>query len=447
MKEHYHFIGIGGIGMSGLARMLLQQGLTVSGSDIASSYVTEGLIKAGAKVYLGHAASNVTSGATVVYSTDIKNDNPEYVEAQRMNYPIMHRSDLLFKLMLKQETLAVAGTHGKTTTSSLLSVVLTTAGLNPSFAVGGIVQQLQSNAGWGLGDYFVAEADESDGTFLKYNPFGAIITNIDLDHINYFGNEAKLIESFKLFADKIHSGSHLFWCYDDQRLRDLNLNGISYGFERGANLHIVKMVQDQWKIILDIDFKGKLYTDIEVALVGHHNALNSAAVFGLALQLNASEELVRKALATFKGVKRRCERKGNNPAFLILDDYAHHPTEIKTTLEGIRKAIGKRRLITVFQPHRYSRTQDCLGTYGGIFNAADQVIITDIYAAGETPIPSLSYKNVMDEIAQTYSCCRYIPRKDLLIELPKQIMPQDVVVTLGAGDITKFSAELAEKLK
>lgn len=443
--EKCHFIGIGGIGMSGLARLMLRRNILVTGSDLSSSYVTEGLQKEGAKVYIGHSAQYIQPNTPVIYNSDISHENPEYQEALRLHCPLMHRSDLLLELMFGHKIICVAGTHGKTTTSSLLAYVLSKGGLKPSFAVGGIIPQFQSNAGHGEGDYFVAEADESDGTFLKYHSYGAIITNIDFDHMNFFKNEDALIQSFRQFAHQVASAKHLFWCGDDSRLRQLLLPGISYGFGSECSLRASNVRQEGWKLIFDVDFLDKHYANVEVSLIGLHNVLNALGVFGLALSLNVKEEDLRCGLASFNGVKRRCEKKGEENGILLLDDYAHHPTEIKTTLEGIRKAVGKRRLIAVFQPHRYTRTKDCLGTFKGIFESVDELIITDIYSAGEAPIPGVTHEAVLEEIKEKSSIsCRYIARKELLSSLVDHLQPGDVLVTLGAGDITKLGGEIAK---
>jgi UDP-N-acetylmuramate--alanine ligase len=443
-----HFIGIGGIGMSGLARILVGRNTGVTGSDIAASYVTEGLEHAGAKVMIGHSAQYITEDMTVIFSTEIKANNPELLEAKRLNCKMLHRSELLRQLMEGYKCLAVAGTHGKTTTSSLLASTLVAGGIDPSFAVGGIIPQFQANAGCGKGEYFVAEADESDGTFLRYDPYGAIITNIDLDHMDHYGSVDTLIDAFEQFAGKVRSAKHFFWCGDDERLKALKLPGISYGLGSDCALRVLRWEQKGWKLEMDISYQGKVYSKVEVALIGHHNVLNSLAVFGLALAVGITEEAIRSAFLAFTGVKRRCEVKGNVNDILFLDDYAHHPTEIKTTLDGIRKGIGAKRLIAIFQPHRYSRTKSCLGTFGGIFEAADELIVTDIFGAGEVPIPGLTHEIVLNEIKESYSkAVKYIPRQDLLNSLKVYLQPNDVVVTLGAGDITKLGAEIVKSLE
>lgn len=441
--ESYHFIGIGGIGMSGLARLLLSQNIPVSGSDIALSPTVETLIKEGAVVHKGHAPENVPAQSKVVYTSDVKEDNPEYQAAIKKNLPLLHRSDLLATLLKGNKALAVAGTHGKTTTTSLLATVLIEAGLDPSFAVGGILPAYQCNARYGKGELFPFEADESDRSFLKYHPFGAIVTNIDNDHlINYEGSFSLLVDSFKIFMEQVESHSHLFWCADDPHLAKLNFKGQKYGFSSDSDWKIGSFRQEGFKMVFDLDNHGNHYQDIELALTGHHNVLNAAAVFGLAMSLGVPEKSIRESFKSFKGVLRRCEVKGTIHDILFLDDYAHHPVEIQTTLQGIRKAVGSRRLVAVFQPHRYSRTQDCLGQYGTIFDSIDQLLITDIFGAGEQPIPHLSHALIVKEIEhQSKVPCHYFPRSALSHYLSEFLLPNDVVVTLGAGDITKLGSE------
>ncbi len=443
MSNKCHFIGIGGIGMSGLARILLKQNVAVSGSDLKNSCVTDNLASAGAKVFIGHSSHNITPDMTIVYSTDIKQENPEFQAALNLKCPMLHRSDLLLKLMQGHKTLAVAGSHGKTTTTALLTSVLLEAGCDPTFAVGGILPHLQTNADKGQGEYFVAEADESDGSFLKYQPWGAIITNVDTDHMDYYRTLENLCQAFKEFAAKTASESHLFWCGDDVHLNRLGLGGVSYGFGPQCKLRISHFRQDGWRIFFDVDYLGKHYADLEVALIGRHNALNSAAVFGMAIGIGISEEAIRKALRNFNGVGRRCEKKGEKNGIFFIDDYAHHPTEIKATLKAVREALPDHRLVAAFQPHRYSRTQDCLGLYKDIFDEADLVYVSDIYAAGELPIQGLSSASIMQELKQSSKTeSRYASRENLAAEIASELQPHDIVISLGAGDITKLSSEI-----
>lgn len=447
MRQDYHFIGVGGIGMSALALILAERGAEVSGSDIAASHMTDALQKAGVNVMIGHSVKNICRPMTVVYSSDIKPDNPEYAEAKKQKLPLLHRSELLAALMENSLPLLVTGTHGKTTTSSLLAHVLKDAGLNPSFAIGGIVRSLGANGGHGDGHYFVAEADESDGSFLKYSGYGAIITNIDNDHMDYWKTEKELLAGFKKFEAQTISKDHLFWCGDDERLSSLNLKGVSYGFGEGCDLHIDSYAQAGWKMAYDLSFEGKKYQEIEIPLVGGHNVLNSSAVFGLGLRLGISEKLLRAAFIRFEGVSRRAEKKGEAGGICIYDDYAHHPTEIYATLRAIKRAIGGKRLIAVFQPHRYTRTKECMEQFPEAFEQADELIVTDIYGAREKPIEGVTTDALMKKIQGRYAGnAHYVPRGGLVDYLAGFLKSGDVLVTMGAGDITKTGPEVLEKL-
>ncbi|MBA2369194.1 MAG: UDP-N-acetylmuramate--L-alanine ligase [Candidatus Protochlamydia sp.] len=442
MSEHYHFIGIGGIGMSGLAKLLLDRNVSVSGSDIATNLIIEQLAYSGAAIYKGHAYQNISPGATVVYSTDIKTENSEYQASIELGCPIIHRSDLLAHLIKDRRSLAVTGTHGKTTTSALLCAVLMEANLSPSFAVGGIISQFQTNARSGKGDLFVFEADESDGSFLKYSPACAIITNIDNDHLNaYEGSIENLKEAFSTFIGQV-SSPLIFWCGDDPYLKKMGCPGQSYGFEPQCDWKICSVKQEGFCQIFDLEWQGKRFSNIHLNLIGRHNILNATAVFSLAYALEVPEESIRQAFVSFKGVSRRCETKGELNGARFIDDYAHHPTEIRTTLLGLRHAIGSQKMIAVFQPHRFSRTKDCLGQFGNVFGAADEVIVTDIYASGEAYIPGLTAELIVKEIQACFQgSVQYVPRSALGRHLSKLVKEQDVVVTLGAGDVTRVAGE------
>ena len=278
--------------------------------------------------------------------------------------------------------------------------------------------KLQINAGHGSGEYFVVEADESDGTFLRYQPWASIVTNIDLDHLDHYKSEKALIDAFRQFMDKVPAPERLFWCGDDARLMALKPPGISYGFGEGNVLRASHFHQDGWTTLFDIDFAGRRYERVELARIGRHNVLNALAVFGLALTLGVSEEAIRRAFRSFDGVVRRCEKKGEACGIVFIDDYAHHPTEIQCTLGALKEAVRERRLIAVYQPHRYSRTRDCLGTFGTIFDEVDEVWITDIYGARETPIAGLSSDQVVAEVQNaSQTPCRYVPRESLVESL------------------------------
>ncbi len=428
--------------MSALARMLLAKGIAVSGSDVQESYTLNALRDAGAVVAIGHDERNVPPEAIVVFSSDIKAANPELLAAKNRNCVLLHRSDLLAQLANDKKCLALAGTHGKTTTTSLLISILAKADCKASFMVGGILQEQKSNAEINEGEYFVLEADESDGTFLKYEPFGAVITNIDTDHLSHYKTLSALEKTFLEFAQKVQSFRHLFWCGDDMRLQQLSLPGNSYGFGPQNALCIQNYSQDGWRQWFTLTYDGKAYENIELALAGKHNVLNAAAVSGLCLELGIEEQAIRAGLSQFKGVGRRCEHKGLWREAFLIDDYAHHPTEIKATLEAIRSAIGQNRLIAIYQPHRYSRLQYCMGSFDRIFRDADQVVVTDIYHAGEEAIPGITKEAILAEIARSHRHSTFWPRHKLSEYLSKEARPGDTIVTLGAGDITKLSAEL-----
>lgn len=446
-KQSYHFIGIGGIGMSALAHILIDRGVPVSGSDLSSSYLVETLKRKGGRIEIGHTAANIENTATVVYSTDVPLHNPEYEAALRKGVRLLHRSALLAELMCGYKSLLVAGTHGKTTTSSLLAHLLASAGLDPSYAIGGIVNSFGSNGGSGRGHFFVAEADESDGSFLKYLPWGAILTNIDNDHLSYWQNEAELLKGFQRFIEQVQSAEHFFWCQDDERLALLRLPGNSYGFSEKADLSIQNYQQKGWKNQFDFTFKERSYQEVEVPLIGAHNVLNAAAVFGVALQIGIPEEQIRTGLKSFKGVGRRAEEKGESNGVVIYDDYAHHPTEIVATLRAIKMAIGKRRLIVAFQPHRYTRTADCMDQYPEAFHSADLLILTDIYSAREEPIFGVTSEALLKKVQERSPVeVRYAARDKLEDYLTTVLKPTDVLVTMGAGDITKVGPELLKRL-
>ena len=295
-----------------------------------------------------------------------------------------------------------------------------------------------TNGQKGNGDYFVVEADESDGTFLKYNPYAAIVTNIDNDHLDHYVTEKNLIEAFQEFMEKIHEPSNLFWCGDDPFLVKISPQGHSYGFHESNEYKIENFTQDGWTIRYDLKTPKNSFPNIEVSLSGKHNALNSAAVFALSLQLGIPEQSIRQTFKSFGGIKRRSEKKGEINGVEFFDDYGHHPTEIRATLEAVRRAIGKKRLIVCYQPHRFTRTRDCCGLYGGVFDQADELYITEIYPAGEAPIPGISHELIRQEVPHSHST----PRKELSKSVLKKLLPGDIVISLGAGDITNLWQEM-----
>ncbi|MBI3211949.1 MAG: UDP-N-acetylmuramate--L-alanine ligase, partial [Simkania negevensis] len=397
MEKETLFLGIGGIGMSALAHILLDKKSKVFGIDEKRSEITDQLIKKGAIISIGERIE-LRDCMEVVYSSGVKGDHPVFKEAKERKLSLKHRSMLLQELMSGKHSLLIAGTHGKTTTSGLLTWVLKVAGLEPSFAVGGILSNLGKNGGEGTGRFFVAEADESDGSFLNYTSQGGIITNVEADHLDYWGSKEKVLEGFCQFAAKIKNPSLLFCCVDDPLLSSLKLSKIGYGFSPHAALQITAFEQEEEGSCFSLYFKERYYKDLILPLLGKHNVLNAAAVFGLALEIGVAEMAIREAFQTFAGMKRRLEFKGEEGGIAVYDDYGHHPTEISMTLAAMKKAAKNRRLLLVFQPHRYSRTKDLMEEFTFCFNHADILIMTDIYSAGEKPLPGIEAQTLLQKV-------------------------------------------------
>lgn len=444
MLKKCHFIGIGGIGMSGLAHLLMNDNCSVSGSDIAENDRIRALSSAGASISLKHASGNIPAEASIVYTSMVNDKNPEFQFAKENNLPLLHRSDLLKMLMQSKKPLLVGGSHGKTTTTSLLSWVLEYAGNDPTYAIGGVMLNAATNARKGNGPYFVAEADESDGTFTKYCGFGAIITNISHEHMDFYKEEKHLLNSFKCFMDTVQNKELLFWCREDERLQELNPEGISYGFCDTAQLQGRNFRQEEKGICFDVLFKNESYPNVCLPILGKHNALNALAVFGQCLSLGIPEIKIREAFALFKGVARRMEKKGEAKGVLVIDDYAHHPNEIATTINTLRQSFPWRRIVVLYQPHRYSRTYHCKGTFGPIFASADLTFVTDIYAAMEEPIEGIDAYTVIKEVPEN---CHYLPKEKILLDLVPQLQPLDILILLGAGDITSFSQPILKLIQ
>ncbi len=447
-KKSVHFIGIGGIGMSGLANLLLENGVKVTGSDLKESALLESLKRKGASIYLSHSGSNIHTQDYIVISSDIGHENPEIRRAKELQIPIIHRSDLLKELAEKGNLIAIAGTHGKTTTSSLLAHTLCSAGLDPSFAVGGILKNTGMNARFGRGDHFVIEADESDGTFLKYGYQYAIVTNVDTDHIVHYGSYSKVQEAFKTFIDKSSSPEHMFLCGEDAFLRQFSSQGILYGFHEGCSLRACNIRYERHGTLLDITFNGRFYKDVISPLYGRHNVLNALSVFGLCIELGASEDQIRKGFISFQGVERRLELLGAERDILIYDDYGHHPTEVRATLQSLRQKVGGRKITAVFQPHRYSRMKYLLDEFSEAFIDADCVVVTDIYSAGEKPVDGVSSEVIFQKIAESVQGeCLFATRSELVTFLQSRLRPHEAIIFFGAGDTVKLAHELSQSVQ
>lgn len=451
-----HFVGIGGIGMSGIARMLLQLGTPVSGSDARESSIIRELRQRGAIVHVGHAPENVHGAGQIVVSSAIKPDNPELVEARRLGIPIVHRSKKLAELVNSHRGIAIAGTHGKTTTSSLTASVLSTAGIVPSYVVGGIINSMADNARAGRSDWFVIEADESDGSLVEYRAEIAILTNVELDHTDFYRDLSHVKEVFAHYIANIKDGGLCAYCADDpvaaslvENLTRSNVECISYGLKAGARL-----------TARDIEFEGLGSTSqycldgrplgrrVHLAIPGLHNVQNSLAVVAAGLRVGLSFDQIAEGLELFRGVQRRFQVIGRNDQYTVVDDYAHHPSEIRATLSAARAVHPNDRIIGIFQPHRYSRTKSLAADFGSAFSNADEVVITSIYGAGEEPIPDVSSELIVDSLrANSHPSVQYIDTLDGVEEyVAQRVRPHDLVITLGAGDVWKVAQSLAHRL-
>ncbi len=447
-QKKLHFIGIGGAGMSGLARIALTHGAHVSGSDEKDSSVLAALSALGATVYSSHKSAQVEGADLVIYSNAISQSNSERAHAAELGIPIYTRAQALALLMSKSISIAVAGTHGKTTTSSMLTVALQACGVDPSFAIGGTISASGSNAHRGTGEYFVAEADESDGSFTEYKPFGAIVTNVEHDHVDYFATPADVTAAFDDFVATISADGFLVYCADDPGSLSLgnrvkNITSISYGENSESDLHIDQVELAAKSSRARALWNGKSIGHLELNVPGRHNIDNAAAALAVGLHLGLPAGALLAGLASFAGTGRRFELKGTVHGIRIIDDYGHHPTEIRVTLDAARRYAGDGRLLVIFQPHRYSRTQAFMAEFASSLSLADTVILLEIYAASEKPITGVS----SEVIAQAMHNGTYIPNfveaTDAIIEMAK---PGDVIMTLGAGDVSSLGLIIIDGL-
>lgn len=453
-KLHIHFIGVGGVGMSGLASILLDSGYKISGSDIVSSKSTKRLTDKGATIFKGHNESNVEKADLVVISSAIPESNPEIRGARNRKITIIKRAEMLSRLMNNKYGIAIAGTHGKSTTASMISLILERSGFDPTVVVGGELNNFKKNAKLGKGNHIVVEADESDGSFLELNPHMVIVTNIEDDHLDYYENMENILKDFRKFIDKVPDNRRVILCKDCENLRGLakqcGKSHVSYGIFTEADLMAKDIELDKLNSKSKIYWQGEKIGDLCLKVAGYHNILNALAAIAVALELGISFMEIAKILETFQGVHRRMEIIANlDDKILILDDYAHHPTEIKATLSALRSSWQNRRIIAVFQPHRYSRTKLLAEKFGKVFFDADCVIINDIYSANESPISGISGETIFKEIKKTnHGQIKYLPSKDdILSYLCEIVQPGDIIITMGAGDIWTVSQELVKQLK
>ena len=446
-----HFVGIGGIGMSGIAEVLVNLGYNVGGSDVQPSETTARLQKIGAKVIIGHAAENVGNADVVVTSTAVKTNNPEVMEAHRKNIPVIPRAEMLAELLKMKFSVAVSGSHGKTTTTSMISTILAEGGLDPTMVIGGKLASIGSNARLGDGEIIVAEADESDGSFLKLSPTIAVITNIDREHLDYYPGIAEIKEAFLKFANIVPFYGCTVICIDNIHVREIipliKRKMITYGMESPADYSAVDIKFLKTKTSYNLVYKKKKLGTVELIVPGLFNVYNSLAAIAVARELNLDFATIKEGLKSFSGVQRRLEIKGRVGDITVVDDYGHHPTEIKETLNAMRQ-IWKDRLIVVFQPHRFSRTKALFDEFTKAFEKADILILNDIYPASEEPIAGINSAALCKAIKKTGQVhVEYIPNAEDIIEyLLKTVKAKDTVATIGAGSIYKIGEAFIKQL-
>jgi UDP-N-acetylmuramate--alanine ligase len=442
-----HFVGIGGVGMSGIAEVLLNLGYRVSGSDLKDGEVTRKLAALGGHIGIGHAAAHVEAADVVVVSSAVRPDNPELLAARARGIPVIPRAEMLGELMRVKDGVAVAGSHGKTSTTAMIAAVFGQAGLDPTVIVGGQARALGSNARLGKGEVLVAEADESDGSFRHLHPMAAVITNIDREHLDHYGSEAALREAFLAFANKVPFYGQVVICADDRRaaalLPDLLKPHVTYGLTAGEYRGEILETTPQGTHF-QVRVRGELRGAAHIRMPGVHYACNALAALAVAEFFGVPFADYQEAMAGLAGVDRRFSVRGETGGVLVIDDYGHHPTEIAATLAAAR--LYGRRLVVAFQPHRYSRTQDLLADFAPALSGADVVVVTDIYAAGESPLDGLTSARLCATFPRDRAPV-YAPRRDICAALTDLVRPGDLLLTLGAGDITQVAMEMLERLR
>lgn len=446
-----HFVGIGGIGMSGIAEVLVNLGYNVGGSDVQPSDTTARLQKIGAKVIIGHAAENIGNADVLVTSTAVKENNPEVMEAHRRNIPVIPRAEMLAELLKMKFSVAVSGSHGKTTTTSMISTILAEGDLDPTMVIGGKLASIGSNARLGDGEIIVAEADESDGSFLKLSPTIAVITNIDREHLDYYPDIAEIKEAFLKFANIVPFYGCTVVCVDNAHVREIlpsiKRRMITYGIETPADYSALDIKFKKRKTCYTLVCKGEKQGPVELMVPGLFNVYNSLAAIAVARELNLDFATIKEGLKSFSGVQRRMEIKGRVGDITVVDDYGHHPTEIKATLAAMRQ-IWKDRLIVIFQPHRFTRTKALFEEFTKAFDEVDILIMNDIYPASEEPIAGINSAVLCEAIRKAGKThVEYIPKTEDIIEyLLKTVQEKDTVATIGAGSIYKIGEAFIKQL-
>ncbi len=451
-KYHIHFVGIGGIGMSGIAELLLNLGYRVSGSDLAVTEITKNLSHLGGTIYQGHAADQIGGADVVVISSAVSDDNPEVLAARQTAVPVIPRAEMLAELMRLKYSIAIAGAHGKTSTTSLVAEVLAAGGLDPTVVIGGKLMGLGTNAVLGRGDFIVAEADESDGSFLKFSPTLAVVTNIDREHLDFYRDLDEIKSAFLTFVDRIPFYGLAILCLDNEAVQDLipqiKKRFITYGLSNQADLQATDIQFEGLRTRFNVSGPDGSYGSILLNRAGQHNVLNALASIAVGLELDVSFDRIKKALEAVPGVGRRLEIKGEVDGITIVDDYGHHPSEIRTTLEAIRTSWPGRRIVVVFQPHRYTRTRALFDEFARSFYQSDVLIVLPIYAASEEPIPGVTGKGLYEEIRRHgHKDVRYAMNKKGAVRfLLDTVTPGDLVLTLSAGDVYRVGEMLVERL-
>ena len=447
-KYHIHFVGIGGIGMSGIAELLLNLGYTVSGSDLKSSDITERLRSLGGVIHEGHAAERIQGADVVVVSSAVRPDNPEVQAAQRASIPVIPRAEMLAELMRLKYSIAVAGAHGKTTTTSIVAAVLASGGLDPTVVIGGKLIGVGTNAVLGRGDFIVAEADESDGSFLRYSPTIAVVTNIDREHLDFYPDLAAIQRVFQEFIDRIPFYGLAVLCLDNEPIQDLiphiKKRYTTYGMNPQADFQIRNVVVEGRRTRFSVFRRRRKLGRFKLNLPGIHNVYNATASIAVATELDIPIASIQAALERLSGVQRRLEVRGEVNGVAVVDDYGHHPTEIKMTLQAVRECWPERRLVVVFQPHRYTRTRALLDEFARAFYQSDVLVVLPIYAASEEPIAGITGQALSERI-KAHGHKQVIFAEGIAaaaVQLKSLLMPGDLLLTLGAGDVWKVGAEL-----
>ncbi len=451
-----HFVGIGGIGMSGIAEVMLNLGYQVQGSDARESAITQRLKSLGATIFIGQKAEQVTDAGAIVMSSAIKPDNPELVEARARNIPVVRRAEMLAELMRLKWTIAVGGTHGKTTTTTMIAALLEGGDLDPTVINGGIINAYGSNAKLGLGKWMVVEADESDGSFLKLFPTVAVVTNIDPEHMEHYGTFDVLQKAFDTFVENLPFYGFAVLCLDDANVQSLvarvtDRRVVTYGFNPQADVRASDLELTPTGTRFTVTFRERdgetVWADLFLPMAGRHNTQNVLSAIAVSRELGMSESQVRAGLESFGGVKRRFTPVGEWNGVTIIDDYGHHPVEIAAVLQAARQ-VAKGKVHAVMQPHRYSRLSDLFDDFSTCFNDADTVHVADVYAAGEQPIDGISGPSLVESIRSHGHRNAAITTKTTLAgDLKDKLEPGDLVICLGAGDITYWAADLAERLE